>query len=439
MTTPTTTKPEGKALRTECPRSSHGEWTPKPDRDPIGMLRALFATLIPDLVPLRIARMSASPYAFYRGAAGIMAADLAGTPTTGVLAQLCGDAHLANFGGFASPERRLVFDVNDFDETARGPWEWDVKRLAASILLCARGAGVSAAAAETALRLALTTYRTRTREYAEMSPVDVWYATIDIAGAVRAALDPRAVRTWERTARDAQRNTALNLLPKITAVVDGRPRFVDDPPLLEHIPGVDDHSAYARRVLEQYRASLRFDARMLLDRFTLVDVARKVVGIGSVGTWCALALLADDRGAELLLQVKEARASALEPYLGPQPFTSHGQRVVAGERMVQTASDPLLGWADVDGRNLYVRQYRDMKARINPTAFDADELADYAAHCGWALARAHARTGEPRLTGAYLGHGTAFDDALVAFANAYANQTEKDHAAFVAAFPAPSP
>jgi uncharacterized protein (DUF2252 family) len=425
----------GKSLRVAVPRASHAAWEPAAGRDPLGILRGIFATLIPDLRAVRGQRMARSPFAFYRGSAAVMVADLAATPRTGRLVQVSGDAHVANFGGYASPERRLVFDVNDFDETARGPWEWDVKRLTASLVLAGRAGGLRASACDDVVSVALAAYRTRTREYAEMSPRDVWYASTDVRGAVRSALDTRAKRTWERAEREARSRTALTLLPKITEVVDGKLRFVDDPPLLEHVADDADSLATAQRILDAYRTTLRPEARMLVDRYHLVDIARKVVGVGSVGTWCGLLLLADDRGDPLLLQAKEARASVLEPYVGPQPYSSHGERVVTGQHMMQAASDVLLGWAEVDGRCLYLRQYRDNKTAPDPAALGASDLADYAAHCAWTLARAHARTGDPRPVADYLGRGDAFDVAVAAFARAYADQTELDHAAFVAALP----
>jgi uncharacterized protein (DUF2252 family) len=298
-----------------------------------------------------------------------------------------------------------------------------------------RAAGLRPPACEDVVRAALASYRLQTRGYAELSPRDVWYASIDVRGAIRMSLDGRAKRAWERQERDARSRTALTLLPKITEVVDGKPRFVDDPPLLEHLPDQHDHFAKAQRTLDAYRTTLHPEACMLVERYQLIDVARKVVGVGSVGTFCALLLLADDRGNELLLQVKEARASVLEPYVGAQPYATHGERVVTGQRLMQAVSDVLLGWTEIDGRSLYVRQYRDMKTAPDVTALGAAELADYAAHCAWALARAHARTGDARPVADYLGRGDAFDSAVAAFARAYADQTEHDHAAFVAALP----
>ena len=420
---------DGKVLRATVPRSAHAAWAPQADRDPLAILHAIFATLIPELVPVRIERMRGSPFTFYRGSAAVMAADLATLPQTGLVTQLSGDAHLANFGGYASPERRLVFDINDFDETVRGPWEWDVKRLATSVLLAGRERGLREQACLRAARLACETYRDRTAEYAAMPALDVWYAAIDLTGAVRSALDARARRDWVREAGAARRSTALALLPKITQLVEGKPRFIEDAPLLERIadPG------YGQRVLDAYRATLRPDVRRLLDRFTLADLARKVVGVGSVGMWCALMLLHDGDGNPLLLQVKEARASALEPYVGAQEFATPGERVVDGQRTMQAASDPLLGWADVDERCVYVRQDRDMKAAPDLAALGEIELADYAAHCAWALARAHARAGDPRPVTAYIGTGSAFVDAITAFAGAYGEQTAHDHARFSAA------
>ena len=420
---------DGRTLRLTVPRSAHAVWEAAHDRDPLAPLRAIFATLIPELVPVRIDRMSRSPFTFFRGSAAVMGADLATLPQTGIVTQISGDAHIANFGGYASPERRLVFDVSDFDETVRGPWEWDVKRLAASILLAGRERGLRERSCILAVRTAMETYRDRIAEYAARPSIDVWYAAIDLSGAVRAALDDRARRTWVRAERDARRKTAFDLLPKITELVDGKRRFVEDPPLLERV----EDPEFGRRVLAAYETSLRPDARLLLERFTTVDIARKVVGVGSVGTWCALMLLLDGDGNPLLLQLKEARASVLQPFVGPQELATPGERVVGGQRVMQAASDALLGWADVDGRCVYVRQYRDMKAAPDVATLDDDELRDYGAHCAWALARAHARAGDPRPIAGYIGRSSAFVTAVTAFAAAYAEQTARDHAQFVAA------
>ncbi len=429
---------DGRALRSTVSRSSHAIWEPAADRDPVALLRGVFATLEPDLVPLRIERMSVSPFAFYRGSAAVMAADLARTPASGALAQISGDAHVANFGGYASPERRLVFDINDFDETVRGPWEWDVKRLAASLVLAGRDREHRERACDAAARAAVSAYRDRMAEYAAQPVIDTWYASIDISGAVRTALDGRSRRTWLRVAESAERHTDLTLLPRITHVVGERLVFVDDPPGLVRFER-DDDIALAQTVLDEYRRTLRPDARRLLDRFSLADVARKVVGVGSVGTWCALLLLLDPSGAPLLLQVKEARASALEPFAPPQETCPHGQRVVDGQRLMQAASDALLGWASAGGRDVYVRQYRNMKATPDRFMLREDELQDYGAHCGWALARAHARTGDAKVIGEYIGRGSRFVDAVVTFARAYADQTVRDYESFVAAFSASPP
>jgi uncharacterized protein (DUF2252 family) len=426
---------DGRSLRSAVPRSSHAVWDGSSARDPLGILRSIFATLMPDLVPLRVARMSASPFAFYRGSAAIMAADLATLPRTGIGTQISGDAHVANFGGYASPERRLVFDINDFDETVSGPWEWDLKRLAASLVLAGRDCGLRSRVLETVVRPAVATYRDRIAAYAAMSALDVWYAAIDISGAVATALDARARQGWLRAERDARRQTALSVMPRITQVVGGNRRFVEDPPGLEHHGSIGDPVAYANRVLAAYRKTIRHDAQILLDRFTAVDCARKVVGVGSVGTWCALMLLIDGEGNPLLLQIKEARASALEPYVGVQSQETPGERVVGGQRVMQAASDALLGWADVDGRCVYVRQYRDMKASPDLSALRADELQDYGMHCAWALARAHARAGDAKAIAAYIGRGNPFVDAITSFAFGYADQATRDHAAFVAAAP----
>ena len=386
---------DGKALRAGIPRSAHAGWKAPADRDPGAILEATFATLAPELVPVRIKRMSASPFGYYRGSAGVMAADLATLPKTGMVTQISGDAHLSNFGGYASPERRLVFDVNDFDEAI---------------------------------------YRDRMALYATMPSLDVWYASIELSGAVRTALDARTRREWEQTARLARRRTAITLLPRITEGAGEGMRFIEDPPLLTHHGVPDEPAAYGRRVIAAYRATLRHEAQILIDRFTVVDMVRKVVGVGSVGTWCTLILLVDAGGNPLLLQAKEARASALEPFVGEQVFATHGERVVGGQRMMQASSDALLGWAVVDDRCIYVRQDRDMKAAPDLASLAANELQDYAGHCAWALARAHARTGDPRGIATYIGRSDVFVDAIAEFAKTYARQAEHDHAAFVERF-----
>ncbi|HEV3087952.1 MAG TPA: DUF2252 domain-containing protein [Candidatus Elarobacter sp.] len=426
---------DGRTIRATVPRSAHAGWEPPSDRDPLAVLHEIFGTLIPDLLPLRVQRMSASPFAFFRGSAAVMAHDLASTPRTGIVTQISGDAHVANFGGYASPERRLVFDVNDFDETVRGPWEWDVKRLAASLVLAGRERGFRARDSELATRAAIASYRDRMASYAAMPSLDVWYTAIDLSGAVRSALDARARRSWEQAAAAARRKTALALLPRITQTVGRTLRFIDDPPLLDRNSAAADPIAYAKRVVDEYRQTLRHDARILLDRFTVADCARKVVGVGSVGTWCALLLLLDGDGNPLLLQAKEARASALEPFVDAQPFAAPGERVVGGQRAMQAASDALLGWADVDDRCVYVRQYRDMKAAPDLFSLRSDEMQDYGMHCAWALARAHARTGDARAIAAYIGRGNAFVDAIATFAAAYADQATQDHTDFVKAVP----
>jgi len=424
---------DGRALRTTVTRSSHAIWDPRADRDVLAVLRALFATLHPELLPIRIERMRASAFAFYRGTAALMAADLAPTPRTGIDVQISGDAHVSNFGGYASPERRLVFDINDFDETVRGPWEWDLKRLATSVVLVGRDRQFRERACDVAADAALAAYRDRIAEYAAQPVLDVWYASIDISGAVRTALDGRARRTWMRAAESAQRHTDLTLLPRITQPAGDSIAFIEDPPNLVRLTSPAD-AAFADAILNAYRETLRTDARQLLDRFHLVDFARKVVGVGSVGTWTALLLLRDGAGAPLILQAKEARASALEPFVGPQPAQSHAQRVVTGQRLMQAASDALLGWADVDERCVYVRQYRNMKATPDRFILREDELQDYGAHCGWALARAHARTGDAKAIADYIGRGSRFVDAIGAFARAYADQTVRDYETFSAAF-----
>jgi uncharacterized protein (DUF2252 family) len=439
----------GRRRRTVVPRTSHRAWEPPANRpDPIALLDAENVGRIPALVPVRWGRMLESPFAFMRGAAGLMAADLARTPTTGRHVQLCGDAHMANFGFFASPERRLLFDVNDFDETTPGPWEWDLKRLAASAVVVGRVSGIPADRQAAAARAAARAYRRHMTQYAGMGALDVWYARVDAKAALR-TLGRRAPAPLRSAVAGAHRQTSQAELPKLTVRTDGGQRLIaDHPPLVSH-EGVDEHDQVVRDALAKYRGSLEFDRRALLDRFEVVDLAVKVVGVGSVGTRCFVALLMSDIGDPLFLQVKEAGRSSLAPYVPKRPArggvtrdsapnvpgtaVSGGRRVVAGQRLMQAASDIFLGWANAGDTDYYFRQLRDMKGTVNAASLDARGLASYADLCGWALARAHARSGAAAQIAGYMGNGSVLDDAISRFAVAYADQNERDYAALVEA------
>jgi uncharacterized protein (DUF2252 family) len=423
----------GRDLRTRVSRSSHGAWQPPDDRpDPLDLLEASNRTRLPDLVPVRNGRMLRSPFTFYRGSPAVMASDLSRTPSTGIKLQICGDAHLLNFGTFATPERNLVFDVNDFDETHSGPWEWDLKRLAASVVVAARSAGLSDANGVEAVRQCAGEYRSRMAELAQLSSFDVWHSRVD-ADAVAAAAPTEQFRTAvAKTVSKARQRTSLQALSKLTTIRDGKRVIIEDPPLVVRVG--DDEVEQAMRHAKAYRATLDPDRRLLLDRYEFVDAARKVVGVGSVGTRCYIVLLAGvDDLDPLFLQIKEAQASVLEPFAGRSPFRNQGYRVVVGQRIMQAASDVFLGWARGDGFDTYVRQMRDMKGSAEIEALDVSGLGYYGRLCGLTLARAHARSGKPALLAGYLGTGAAFDDALAQFALAYADQTERDFEAFARA------
>jgi uncharacterized protein (DUF2252 family) len=434
----------GRAARTASPRSAHADWAPAPGRrDPVEILEEQAHTRLPDLVPIRYGRMLTSPFAFYRGAAAIMAADLAATPNSGLRVQLCGDAHLSNFGLFASPERHLVFSVNDFDETLPGPWEWDVKRLAASIVIAAREHGLGEAARRTVVLRALAAYRTAMGEFAGMRDLEVWYARLDLTGISErwgAVATKRERKSFGRTVAKARTKDSLRALERLTQRVEGRLRIAPDPPLVVPIEDLAAHidagalEATARAILRHYRRTLPGERRALLERYRYVHLARKVVGVGSVGTrvWIVL-LLGRDDDDPLFLQVKEAEPSVLEPHLGRSEFANSGQRVVEGQRLMQSASDIFLGWyrnpGALDGtpRDFYVRQLWDWKGSIDLEREPPG--AGYAEMCAWTLARAHARSGDRIGIAAYLGRGDVFDRAVQAFAEAYADQNERDHRA----------
>jgi uncharacterized protein (DUF2252 family) len=426
----------GRALRDKVPRSAHADWKPAADRpDPIDLLEESNRNRVPGLVPIRYGRMLPSPFTFLRGAAAVMAHDLAATPATGVRVQACGDCHLMNFGAFASPERTLVFDINDFDETLPAPWEWDLKRLAASVVVAGRHRGGSKRDCREAVLACVRSYRERLREFARMKVLDVWYARIAFKTLVRLSRTAAERALWEQGALSARARTAVHVIPKLVSTVREHRRIVDNPPCIYHPAQVDTFEAEMRDLFKHYRASLVDSVRFLFDRFRFVDAAVKVVGVGSVGTRCAVAYFEAGADDPLLLQVKEAQHSVLEPYAGKSPYQNQGQRVVHGQRLMQSASDIFLGWSRDDGRgfDFYVRQLRDMKGSVPLEAMTPPDLADYAAYCGWALARAHAKSGDAARISGYLGKGDAFDEAVAAFAAAYADQTERDHAALVAA------
>ena len=387
-----------------------------------------------ELLPIRYARMRASPFGFFRGAAALMASDLSKTPGTGLRVQACGDCHVGNFGGFGSPERRLVFDINDFDETLPAPWEWDVKRLAASIVLASRELGLGDRRSADAASSAIRSYREHMREYAGMQALDVWYSHLEAEILVEGAKTAAAKKRWRRIEKAAEHETADHVFPRITDVEKGRRRIVDRPPLVYHPPQTTRLGKQVRDVFERYRRTLPEERRVVLDRYRIIDVARKVVGVGSVGTRCAVALLMAGKHDPLFLQFKEARPSVLEPYAGKSRYENQGERVVTGQRMLQSASDIFLGWTrDDDGRDYYFRQLRDMRMKVDLTAMSQQDWFGYVELCAWALARAHARTGDPARIAGYLGKGAAFDQAVEKFAVAYADQTERDHAALVKA------
>ncbi len=435
----------GKALRSKAPRSSHAEWAPDPKRpDPISMLEEANQTRLQQLVPIRFGRMSMSPFAFYRGTADIMAYDLAKTPVSGINAQLCGDAHISNFGVYASPERRQVFDVNDFDETLSGPWEWDVKRMAASVVLAARQNGYSAQETRQAVLRCVQRYRESMQQFALMNHLDVWYYHIDeetmLAMARGMAGRKQLAKRVERGSARASKRTRIETFPKLAEVVDGTFRIKDEPPLIFHYdhlhPDTDDLDAEEwRAMVKDYVTSLPEERRVILMRYRSLDVAQKVVGVGSVGTRCAIVLALG--GAEgddpLFIQIKEASASALEAYLGASPYPNHGQRVVVGQRLMQAASDIFLGWTSFGGLDYYVRQLRDMKFSAEVEGMDPVMLTAYVQLCATTLARAHARTSDSAQISGYLGSKDAFDLAIASFAEMYADQAERDYAALLAA------
>lgn len=430
----------GAAARAEVPRASLASWEPAPGRaDPVAQLVEQGRSRLQTLVPIRHGRMSNSAFAFYRGSAVVMASDLASQPNTGLTVQLCGDAHIANFGMFASPERTLLFDLNDFDETHPGPFEWDVKRMAASAVLIARSNGLRGSAQRALARRSAASYREAMREFAKMTTLDVWYSRMDVSDLRRLAstIPPEAaLARVDRSVEGARRRTNLQAMAKLTDVVDGRRQFVEDPPLLVRVE--PDHAELlGQDAMAHYRETLVSDRAALLDQFHVVDVARKVVGVGSVGTRCYVLLMQGVDGTDpLMLQFKEATSSVLEPYTDDCRFGQHGARVVAGQRLLQAASDIFIGWTSATDANgvahdSYVRQLRDMKFSPDLSALDVDSLDLYLHACGWTLARAHARSGDRIALAAYLGRSSKFEDSITAWATSYADQAEEDHARMV--------
>jgi len=440
----------GKAARAEVPRSSHAQFDPGPRRvDPVELLERQAQTRVPELVPIRYGRMLVSPFAFYRGAAMIMASDLVRTPRSGLTVQCCGDAHLSNFGVFASPERRLVFDINDFDETLPGPWEWDVKRLAASMLIAARDNGYAVKDQDRIVLDTVAAYRTAMREFAGMGNLELWYARLEIEPVLEqyAAQFKRAqVKRTERNLAKAQTRDSMSAFSKLAQRIDGRAEIVDESPLIVPlrvlVPGPDGEATFEElhQLLRTFRRTLQHDRRVLLEQFQLTDFARKVVGVGSVGTraWIAL-MLGRDGNDPLFLQLKEAEASVLEEHLGKSEFKNHGERVVTGQRLMQATSDIFLGWihvkAGLDGvaRDFYGRQLKDWKGSAEIEQMSPQAMVVYGKLCGWTLARAHARSGDRIAIAAYLGGSNQFDRAIVEFSRAYADQNERDCSALAGA------
>ena len=441
----TVTAAQGRNIRAEVPRSSHGRWeAPGDSRDPVALLEEQATARVPELVPIRYGRMLASAFTFFRGGAYLMAADLAGEPRTGLEVQLCGDAHLSNFGAFAAPDRRLVFSLNDFDETLPGPFEWDVKRLVASFAVAGRDRGFDADKRAAINLTVARAYRRAMRDCSRMGTLDVWYLRQDVdATAARWVdqLSAKRVKRFERNLAKTQAKNSLRAFDKLTEIVDGEARIVSDPPSVVPIEeiasagGVEEINEAMRTVIRSYGRSLSGDRRRLLKSFRYVHAARKVVGVGSVGTRAWIMLLTG-RDAEdpLFLQFKEAQPSVLEGFLGKSKFSNHGQRVVEGQRLAQAASDILLGWishSGVDGvqRDYYVRQLWDRKGSALIEVMDPAVMRIYAELCGGTLARAHARSGDPVAIAGYLGSGDKFDRALARFGEAYADQNERDYAA----------
>lgn len=431
----------GKSLRQQTPRSSHGDWSPTPDRsDPVSLIEEQNNGRLEWLVPVRRWRMSASPFTFFRGSARIMAADLASTPVSGLDVQACGDAHLANFGLYASPERQLVFDINDFDETLACPWEWDIKRLAASFTIAARHNDLKREDGNKVTEGVVKSYRNAMTDFAAMRTTDIWYARLDGDAFIKTADQAGRAEQAQKIIDKAQGKDSRHALDKHAEEFKGKYRIKHEPPGLVPLRELSDElsrsqlTALVDNAFISYQNSVADDIKRLLDHFNPVDVALKVVGVGSVGTRCMILLLEGrDHNDPLFLQIKQANRSVLQEYLKPGPYKNQGQRVVEGQRLMQTVSDIFLGWtrSELDGKDFYWRQLRDWKGSVDVDNINADDMAYLARVCGWTLARAHARSGDPVAIAGYLGSGDSFDEALVEFANSYADQNEKDYEAFV--------
>ena len=429
---------DGKALRENVPRETHAGWKPPKDRrDPVELLLETNEDRLPELVPIRHGRMVSSPFAFFRGSAAQMAADLARTPSSGLRVQACGDAHLLNFGGFATPERNIIFDINDFDETLPAPWEWDLKRLVASVVIAGRYLRLSDNESARAAIATVRSYREHMIDYASMRALEVWYERIDIERVLKEVTNDEArERAEERVEKTRSRSVAEHDYPKLVEQHGALPRIKDNPPLIFHptakqAPGL---KAGFHEGLTAYRQSLAEHVRILFDRFHFCDLAIKAVGVGSVGTFCAVGLFLAADDDPIFLQIKEAKPSVLEPYAGKSLHHNHGQRVVVGQRLMQSASDIFLGWSrGLNGRDVYVRQLRDMKISAIIEDWDFELLRTYTKLCAWALARAHARSGDAAMISGYMGSSGAFDDAIGEFAVEYADQNQRDYRAFVRA------
>jgi uncharacterized protein (DUF2252 family) len=425
----------GRQLRAKLPRSVHAEWKPpKNRRDPVEILEESNRGRIKELIPIRYGRMLRSPFTFLRGSAALMTYDLASLSRTGIHVQACGDCHLLNFGVFATPERNLVFDINDFDESLPAPWEWDVKRLATSFVIACRDQKFSRTDCEEAAVECVRGYREHLREYSRMSPTEVWYARLDMQSLIEMSPDKETRTRREMFATKARRRVIENVFPQIAGKVGARHRFVDQPPLFYHADTGPDAEKRWLEGFAAYRATLSEERRVLIDRYRFEDFALKVVGIGSVGTRCAVALLVSEEDHPLVLQIKEAGRSVLEPYAKVSQYENQGQRVVVAQRLMQSSSDIFLGWARAPrGHDIYVRQLRDMKFSIPVEGSTPEGFLRYAELCGWSLARAHAKSGDAATISGYLGKSDAFDQAMGSFALAYADQTERDYAALIRA------
>jgi len=434
----------GKALRPQCSRKSHAEWSPPADRaDPVELLIENSRGRMEELIPIRYGRMAASPFAFYRGAAAIMAYDLSHTPSTGLKLQICGDCHLLNFGGFATAERRLIFDINDFDETSIAPWEWDVKRLAASFVIAGRANGFKKNDCHEAAWLAAQSYRQSIIKYASMPVLQAWYDAMDLEQIIANMKDKEHKRFYtNKLVKETKQSAHEKEFAKLAFMAGDTPRIIDQPPLIFHYDDTRTEAFHTQseRAIADYLESLSPERRVLLSRYKLVDVAVKVVGVGSVGTFCGIALFMSGNGDPLFIQIKQARQSVLELYAGASPYTHAGQRVVVGQRLMQTAGDLFLGWYTGTAReiasqevNYYARQLRDAKIKPVVEIMEPANLKGYATLCGQALARAHGRSGDAAVLMGYMGKSEAFEDALADFSVAYADQNERDHAALMEA------